>query len=747
MSQLRRDVPPSMVLLAVMSVVAGSSLVSVVRGPGLWFAAVLGAAVALVAMVIGRRFSLLTLEWVALSILLATLLGGVACGPVPSPTSYRNFFSGLIGGWADLLSSVPPVDAAGEVLALPFVLAWLSGTVGAVLVRHVRVAIIGALGPAIAFGVGLLFSVELRNLALVQGSVMVALSLALGWYQQRQLGFEVDEEIGNTTVARRRARLMYAGAVLLAIGISAPLIAPLVPGLDGRERFDLREWLEPPWDPLDEPSPLAQIKSNYAEDVRNDVVFVVRGEGLPQRWALATLASFDGTTWSVGDAEIGGLAPFVPIDGSTPAELVPPIEARSLVEAEVEIRNLEGPWLPLPGWAEQIALSPETEGSLRFNARTGTAAIPTGSNAALYTVRARPWPALDRETLSSLTYSSPTELGIEGQAGAVRSWSADIVEGADFGWAQIERVQEELSVGGYSVEERVRPGHSWSRLESFFQTESLVGNEEQYAAVAGIAARNAGLHARVVVGYLIPADELGKNEIAVARTNASAWIEVLTVERGWVPVDVTPDRDNEPSFEESGTRTESVAAPNPPPSIPPPPEQEVAPEEELEEEDKKAKEDEPDGDAGIPAYVIGGLIAVGLPMVLVGGWLVLLTSLKALRRQRRRKAATADRRVAGAWFEAADRLSEFGVAAPENSSIHEFAGYAERSVSSAVGLRELADLADQSAFAPPQENEERAAAAWERSDAIVARVRRSRTRRERLRVLGNPSSLRRRDPS
>lgn len=747
MSHLRRDLPPSMMLLAVMSVLAGSSLVSVVRGPSLFLAAVLGSLAALGAMVIGKRFSLLTLEWVAVSILLAMFLGGVACGPVPSPASYQNFFSGLISGWADLLSSVPPVDASGEVLALPFTLSWLSGTVGAVLIRHVRVAIIGALGPAVAFGVGLLFSVELRSLALIQGSIMVALSLALGWYQQRQLGFEVDEEIGNTTVARRRARLMYAGVVLVAIAVSAPLLAPLVPGLDGRERFDLREWLEPPWDPLDEPSPLAQIKSNYAEDVRNDVVFVVRGEGLPQRWALATLASFDGTTWSVGDAEVNGRAEFVPIDGSTPEERNAPLEARSFVEAEVEIRNLDGPWLPLPGWADQIELSAETEGSLRFNARSGTAAIPAGSNLASYKVVARPWPVLDGDTLASLTYVSPSELGIEGQVGAVRSWSADIVEGADFGWPQIERITDELSVGGYSVEERVRPGHSWSRLEGFFQTESLVGNEEQYAAVAGIAARNAGLNARVVVGYMIPAEEVGKNEIAVARTHASAWIEVLTVERGWIPVDVTPDRDNEPSFEESGTRTESVAAPNPPPSIPPPPEQEVAPEEELEEEDTKAKEDEVEEGRGIPAYIIGGAVAVGVPALLVGGWLFLLASLKAVRRRRRRTAATADRRVAGAWFEAADRLNEFGVKPPNNASIHEFAGHAEYSVSSAVGLRELADLADQSAFAPPQVNEERAVAAWERSDAIVARVRRSRTRRERLRVLANPSSLRRRDPS
>ena len=99
---------------------------------------------------------------------------------------------------------------------------------------------------------------------------------------------------------------------------AAPLVAPLAPGLDARPRFNLRDQLEPPWNPLDEPSPLAQIKSNYLDDNRDEVVFIARGASIPQRWGLATLANFDGSVWTVGDSEIDGIAPFVPIDSNTP---------------------------------------------------------------------------------------------------------------------------------------------------------------------------------------------------------------------------------------------------------------------------------------------------------------------------------------------------------------------------------------------------------------------------------------------
>lgn len=742
--QVRNLFPPSVLLVGAASLVAASSLLSVMRGPGLWVGALLGVAVALASTVLWKRFNLMALEWLAVSLGIFIFLGGIASGPVPSPSSYRAFVNGLIGGWADLLSSVPPVEASGAFAALPYALAWMSAMLGIALVRKVRVSIAGALGPAIAFGIGLLFSVELQEVALVQGSLLVAFSLALGWYQQRFLGFELDEEIGNTTVARRRSRFIYAGfALLLAAGL-APLLAPLAPGLEDRDRFDLRDRLVPPWNPLDEPSPLAQIKSNYLDENRDEVVFIASGEAVPRRWGLATLAAFDGSVWTVGDSDVGGLAQFVPIDSNTPQGEARSFDSRPALSVNVEVVDLDGPWIPVPGRAVSFDAADQLPvGAIRFNDRTGTAALPDGLDGFEYAVTAEPWHILEDEELAGSTFAAGGELGLAQQAASVRDWSADVVAGADFGWPQVSAIRNDLRSGGYLADDQIQPGHSWARLNDFFSSEDFFGNEEQYAAVAGIAARNAGLEARVVVGYLIDEAKLnaGFAEVPVVRSEATAWLEVFTNEFGWVPIDVTPDRDNEPTLEDSGFRTEAVAAPNPPPTIPPPPEQEVAVDDELEEEEEDEEEEQDDAAGGVPTVVLAGAVALGLPTLLLIGWFGVVVGLKTLRRNQRRNATETSQRVAGAWFEAQDRLSEFGVSGVDNYSLHEFASHAESSVPAAIGVLELADLVDRSAFAPDGGDEQMAEAAWSRTDALVSRVSRSKTRGQRIRTLGNPRVL------
>ena len=747
MRRFANVVPPSVLIVGAASLVSASSLVSVIRGPGLWVGAVLGVVVALAATAIWNRFELMLLEWVAVSLALFILLGGVVAGPVPGPTAYAAFLDGLINGWADLLSSVPPVAATGPFVALPYTLAYLAAMSGIALVRKVKISISGAIGPAIAFGIGLLFSVELRSIALLQGSLLVALSLALGWYQQRFLGFELDEEIGNTTVARRRSRFLFTGAALLLAAGLAPVLAPFTPGLDGRERFDLRDSLEPPWNPLDEPSPLAQIKSNYLDENREDVVFVVAApeqDLIPRRWGLATLAAFDGSVWTVGDSELDGLAPFVPIDDRTPEPEFAHTVSRPEVEVSVEIVSLDGPWIPVPGRASSIQTGDSLgAGSVRFNGRTHTAALPSGVMGLSYSVTAEPSPIVDEAALAEATYLGAAELGLDQQSSAVRDWSADVVAGADFGWPQVAAIRDSLRAGGYLADEQVQPGHSWARLSDFFANEDFFGNEEQYAAVAAIAARNAGLQSRVVVGYLIDQAKLDQRsgEVAVTRTEASAWLEVFTEDFGWVAIDVTPDRDNEPSLQDEGFRTEAVATPNPPPTIPPPPEQEVAPEEEVDEEEEEDEEDQEEASGGILTVVLASAVALGGPLALAGGWILFVGGLKALRRRRRRNAPEPAEQVVGAWYEVRDRFHEFGIEAADNASLHEFAGYAESTSTAAVGVLELADIVDRSAFAPSGGGSEVSEAAWERSDALVSRVRRSRGRLDRVRSLASPGTL------
>lgn len=729
------------ILLGSAGAVAGTSLHGALHGHQVWIGGIAGAAVAMASWLLAERLRLVVFEWFTVALALFLILGGPVVGLLPTPDSYLDFLRGISGGWTDLLSSVPPTKANGSLAALTYLLSWMSTTGGLALLRKVRVPAVAMAGPITGFGVGLLFVPGLSRVSTVQAVSLLALTLALGRYQLVALNLEPDRLIGNTTIARRRSRLLQAGLVMAVAVVAAVFLAPMVPGPNDDERLTLRDRIEPPWVPLDEPSPLASIKSNFQDETQDDVVFIARGDAVPARWAVATLAAFDGTVWTVGDSEIAGRAPFVPIDG-----LAPPDEhnlsliAPAPVDIDVEIVSLDGPWIPLGG--RLLEITPSTQTDIRFNVRTGTAAVPGGIDELQYTARVIPWPTVPQETLADLEFPQSAGIGLDGQAAGVRDWSADVVEGLDRGWDQVAAIRDELVQGGYLADDRLQPGHSWARLTKFFSDEEFYGNEEQYAAVGGIAGRNAGLATRVVVGYLIEPDKLSDNEVAVTRGEASAWIEVLTSQHGWVPVDVTPPRDNEPSLAEEGKRIESVAAPNPPPPPPPPPEIEAeTPEEELDEEDEPVEEEEQASSRSWVAVVtVGVASATFVPVLALGGWLVVMASLKR-RRRRRRTARQPPESVAGAWFELTDRLNEAGVHRGQNFSLREQAFLVGAALGDDLESARLAELVDRAAFSRDGADYGDAARAWSDCDALVERLQSSASLPARLRRLASPQAL------
>ncbi len=739
---------PAHLLLVVLSVIAGTSLQGAVTGWLLVPLALAGAAVAATTFLAARSYRLHSTEWFAISIGIFLFLGGLVAGPAPTPSSYRLFFRGLVEGWADLLSSVPPVELVGEYRVLPYALAWLGGMVGFALYRHVPIPAFGALGPFGAFALGLLFSVESRNMALVQGTLLGVLTVALGLYQAQELGLEADDELGNTTVMRRRKRLYGASAILLVAAAGAPLAAPLAPGFDDSDRYDLRDTLVPPWEPLNEPSPLAQIKGNYLDDSKDMVAFVVKGESIPRRWNLATLASFDGTVWTVGDADLGGSAPFVPIDGKTPLlGAQSNLLGSTPITVDIEVVTLEGPWLPLPGAATSIEVAADLGlGAVRFNAYTSTAALPTGFRPGLkYSVEAVPRSELGDESLNDAVLGASTSLGDQQGSGSVRNKASDVTEGVDTGWPRVAAIRDYLRDSGfYTIGPEANPGHSWGRLELFWSEDTaLRGYEEQYAATAALWAKEAGLPARVVVGYLLTDEQLDLEEVAVTNLQASAWIEVSTIDYGWIPVDVTPDRDKEPSVEDAGKRFEDVAAPNPPPPPPPPPAVEIDQDDKEEDEDEEDEEVIEDG--GLPTVALVALGGVGFPLSTLGLWAGVVGGLKARRRGRRKKGE-AKKRIAGAWYETQDRFVEAGHTFDRTASpfdtVREYATIAPNSLS----LLGLAATVDRAAFGPETPLENEADGAWRESDGAIDELKKGASLSQRCRRVIDPRPLLRKDP-
>ena len=129
----------------------------------------------------------------------------------------------------------------------------------------------------------------------------------------------VGDEFDAAASSSNRKRLMLGAVVVVGAVVVAPLLGPRLPGAEAHERFDLRQYQVPPFDPLAVPSPLVQVKASLKDDRRDDVVFVVSGDTPVDRWPVAVMSDYDGVIWTVADPDRDpDAAQFVPVDTQLP---------------------------------------------------------------------------------------------------------------------------------------------------------------------------------------------------------------------------------------------------------------------------------------------------------------------------------------------------------------------------------------------------------------------------------------------
>ena len=742
---LREQLVP-LALLLVLSTAAGLGFGAVFLSWSFAWIPLLGAltGTAVGAVAIHRR--LLLGESMALSILAFVVVGAIAVGGA-TPSGALAFLRGVVTGWAELLTSFTPLTPTRSIAALPFVVSWAGAAVGVELLRGTRVPALPAVGPLLACSLALLFTVEDRVVALSQGVVIVAGTLALGLVQQqRYRTLEDDLTTGSTQRWSPRGLVTTAAVLALAV-VGAPLLGPHRPFADAHERFDLRDHLVPPFDPLALPSPLTGLKGQLRDGADEDTVLVIRSADRPARWTTAVLGSYDGMVWTVAESAAEDAGRYRPVDERFPA---PPAGDLSLdrqtVQAEVTVIDLDDHWLPRPGWVTTVDLGPEED--VRFNDVTGNVALPGKLREGLrYRVSAVPLPTEGEVAGARVAGGAPD---IAALPPVVRNLVADLVQGEDGGWPQVRAIQQHLtSAGYYDLSDSARPGHSLFRLGEFLaDADRIVGYEEQYAAAAAVAVRSLGQPARVVVGYRIPEDRWEGEVAEVLTGDASAWIEVRT-ELGWVALDVTPDQAREPEEEERGRTVEDVAVPNPPPPPPPPPDTEPPELDEL--DDPEVDEDEEEAEetllAGLSPVVLYTAAGVGTPLLLLAALAGLVAALRARRRNRRRAAADPAVRVAGAWQELLDRCAEVGLRRQRMDSTQETAQRLAEATGTDPSLwRQVADQVDRAAYHPAPPSDDDASALWVSVIDADAQLRSRRDRRARLRARLDPRPVLRRDP-
>lgn len=751
---------------------------------GAWFlvAAVVGLLVGVAAGWISRLLGLSAILTALLAIALYFLVGTPAAipgqailGVLPSLGSLRGLAVGAVFGWADVLTVGAPAAAPDYLLALPYVSGWLAGLVTAVLAlrwlprgtRSLGRTAVLLIAPVVVYAATVVVGTDEPFWPVVRGTAFAVVALVwLGWRNPFGRNASLQD---RGTLARRK---LVGTAVVVAAGVAASTLGGAVttPAVD-EARFVLRDVVQPPFDPVDYPSPLAGFR-NYTADLDETILFTVAGLVPGDQVRLATMDLYTGRLWDVAGVDVAtnGSGSFRLVGGDFPEpELFTEADTRSL---EVTVGGYSGVWVPGVGAPSSIALEgadTERAESVRFNASTSTTVLMSGlSEGDAYTLTSETQAVPSDDALASVEPAALSMPPVTDVPDVVAAKMAEYIGNAETPIEQMRAIETALHTKGFlshglaSDSVPSRAGHGADRIEELFTRNQMIGDQEQFAAAMALMVRELGYPARVVMGFA-PENVVEGQPTEVMGGDVTAWVEVPFEGVGWIPFYPTPDETEIPQDQNPKPQTE------PQPQVRQPPRVEKKQEDLLTSVDTEDGDDEEKDDAFVlPAWVVWTAIGVAAPFILLGLWMLVIALVKAARRRRRRRAPTGHERAVGAWDELVDGHAELGFAVPANqtrtatasSFAAQRARVASRRGSTAEGasaptadpavlgaLRDLAGRADEAVFAGGEASSESAEALWSGARREVAGATRGvgwwRRLRSRLRVNRSGTSRRR----
>ncbi|GAA3030973.1 transglutaminase family protein [Microbacterium dextranolyticum] len=670
-----------------------------------------------------------------------TALFGVA----PTLDTLQQLAAGVVISWKQLLTTVPPVAAADGHLVVPFILMLVGGVLTGSLALRARAAA-WSLIPALAVLVAtILLGVSRPAAPLVQGIVFavvatVWLALRRTWDHDRAAVRVESAGVSDAASVRSsRTRRLVAGGLVLAVasGVGLATAAVATP-----PRYILRDFIVPPFDVTQYPSPLQSFRG-YVRDDADTTLFTVSGLPKDARVRLATMDAYDGIVYNVSDDGAGSSSAFTPLRSN-----MSPTATGTPETVQVEIGDLTGVWVPDVGAVRDLAFdgarAAELTRSAYFNDATGTAAVPVGlAKGDSYTIDTLLPDQPSDAVLAGARFAAlkmPKQTGIPEK---IADLASKAVANAETPIERARALESYLHTQGFfshGLGDDVvsLSGHGANRIMSLFSGEQMVGDDEQYAVAMALMATQLGMPARVVMGW--HADDKHPQDgttLTATGSNLHAWVEIAFQDYGWIPFDPTPDEDNKPNDQS----TKPKANPKPQVLQPPPPAQEPA---DLPPAIAENRDHDDDQDPGLswlgPVLLYGG-ITLGVLALLAAPFIV-MGVIKGARRARRRGAARTADRISGGWDELVD--SAVDLRAPVSVG-------ATRAESAAVvgstfdqpRVGDLATRADLDVFGPGDPAPEDVDAFWREVDDIVGQMRGSTSVWQRLRARLSLRSLRR----
>ena len=653
-------------------------------------------------------------------------------GFLPSLDAVLGLADAVINSWIRLLTTLPPSGDAGDLLAVPYLCGFAGGALTVALARRYPDRAFCVLPPTVVLVVSVLMGTKLPASLLLQGVVFAALTIA--WVSTRH---HRNRTVRHGAVSR--SRLVAAAGLLAVSAVSGVFVGPRLPGADPAERYVLRDDVEPPFDPLTEPSPLAAYRNYTDQDVREDEVLTVRGLPDGARLRIAAMDAYSGTEWRATGSGSVVAGEYLRVGAEIPAEGFGPE-----VEVSVEIHKPEGVWVPLAGDVTSLDFDGERgavlDDEVRVSVQTDTAAVPRRlqpGDRYRFTTELVDLPAQDVLVETALDPRFNRGEGVAVPAEFV-SRAADWAANQPTAYAEMLAIAEGLqtegaySDGGQDANPVSPPGHSLRRLLDFISIEQPFGNGEQFAAAQGLMAQALGVPVRVVMGFV---NEDGGDEVTFHGGDIEAWIEVPVDGYGWVAIDGTPPEDQLPEpLKQPRSKTEDPEPQPPPPTTVPPP---TSIPDDLDPEEPE-EDDEEGAGGGVPGWLVALGASAAVPLVLLGIPAAGIVAVKRGRRQRRRTRGPTSQRVAGSFDELVDLTRDRGSPVPPRATRRELSA-----VVGAPGAIALATRADVAVFGPDEPTDVDVDAAWDElattRDSLFAEM----GRWDRLRTAVSPTSLRR----
>ncbi|MET0523226.1 MAG: transglutaminase domain-containing protein [Nocardioides sp.] len=629
-------------------------------------------------------------------------------GPYLLPTfaTMSRLHADAVNAPTTLVSTVPPVDPAGVVALVPFLIGFLATLPAAWLALGTTRALAPVVPLVVALAATIPLGVLVPTLLVPRGVFVGILLVAWGAVRARRREGAAPGSV--------RGSLAAPLTTVVTVALVSGIVALLVPDTDQSDRVLLRGRDE---------SPLASGAASSVlppEPEGDDVLFRARGVPDGLRLRFATLDLYTGEGWVPAEESPGseGYGTFKRISSD-----VAPLHPGRTVVVRVRMRSgYDSDWLPLLGELTSIDLDwnpGRTDvADVRYNQATGNAVVLGGV-----------------DTRDAYTFESVVAAATFTRRDATREPSGEQKQPAgafldDYlrpfareALLPLERVLllarylRATGVVRYEVDVAQTPDDLGRQM---LGSRRVSGTPFQYSALMALGASRLGVPARVVTGA-----DVG-NRGVVDHGDVLTWVELQFADGTWRPLD--PER-----FLGSPVAQRADPAPDPGDFV----------NDELAQASKGTDKEisppsgstNPDGSpvSERPAWeLILGLVVVVMAFAILA--LLLVPLVKLLRRAQRRRTPSWSGLYVNGWQEVLDAARDRGTPVPE--------GWSRAAQSTQLGVApDLARWADAAVFAPTAPPGEDGRDFWEACQELRRRLVAEADRRRRWWSHLNPASL------